>query len=66
MTDKYPRGKLNDEDDGATEIAIGVENGCVKLLFRKPIVWLAFHPDEAIGLAAIILEHAKMARKGMV
>lgn len=66
MNTRFPRGKLNEDDEGSTAMAIGVEHGCVKIIFPEPMLWLALHPDEVEALAAALLEKAKLARKGMV
>lgn len=64
-TGRHPSGSVHASDEG--EIRMGVasdENtGKVMLNFGKPIVWLAFNPDEAIGLAQALIQHARKVAK---
>ncbi len=62
MSDQYPEGKLNENDEGATQIALGIDNGNVVLIFTKPITWIGGDPDWADQLADAIKEKAQMAR----
>lgn len=60
MTDpKYPFGKLNKDDEGALNIAIGIEGNTVRLDFGKPIDWFALPPGFALELAALLTKHAE-------
>lgn len=61
---EYPNGKLNDQDEGALAMMISSEPGIVKVQYPKPVSWIAFSPEEAIGLAQSLLEHARKAAKG--
>jgi hypothetical protein len=54
----YPRGKLNNDDEGATPIAIGIEDKTVIIRFFKPIVWIGMDKFQAIELANTIIEKA--------
>lgn len=56
--DKYPRGKVRSDDEGATQMAIGIRNGTIYLAFKKPILWLGFGAHEARALAAKLNELA--------
>ena len=56
---KYPEGKLNEDDEGELEIFIGTEKNNVVISFGKPVSWLALPPDKAIGLALNIIKRAK-------
>lgn len=60
MTDKYPRGKLGEDDEGVTEIAVGLnmETKTIIIMFENPIKWLGFDKEAAIALANSILEKA--------
>lgn len=58
---EYPKGRLNANDSGALAMAVGVENGKVRLDFPKPVAWVAFTPDEAMGLAEMLVKHARAA-----
>lgn len=57
-TGRFPQGKLNSEDKGELRIAIGEENGRVKILFGEDISWLAMSPNDAIKLGQAIIEGA--------
>ncbi len=62
MTDeKYPEGKLNDEDEGFLMMAISVEKGNVRIDFKKPTQWLAMNPEMAMDVASIIISNARAA-----
>lgn len=56
--DQYPRGKLNDDDDGELEMAIGVIGETVIVRFGKPVTWFGMGAHEARGLAELLLKHA--------
>jgi hypothetical protein len=56
---KYPEGKLNEQDEGALNIWIGHENGCVVLRFPKPVAWLGLPPSHAREVADALLSHAE-------
>lgn len=58
MTDQYPRGKLNDSDEGALKISLNVIDKTVVIDFGKEITWLGMSKQEAIELAKIIIERA--------
>ena len=55
---EFPNGKLNAQDEGALACAIGSENGTVKMMFPKPVAWIAFTPEQAVDIAKLLLEHA--------
>ena len=58
---QYPNGKLNVEDEGVAEMAIGVDDGRVVIAFRKPMKWIALTPDQAGELANRLIRHARSA-----
>lgn len=58
---QYPDGKLNAEDEGALAIAIGVEQGLVRVDFAKPVGWFAMPADQAVEIAQSLLKHARNA-----
>ena len=62
MSDQFPDGKLNENDEGATQVALGIEGGNVMILFTKPITWIGGDPDWADQLADAIKEKAQMIR----
>jgi hypothetical protein len=58
MADQYPRGKLNDSDEGELQMKIGVCDRTVILDFGKPVVWLGLDYHTAMNLAANIMKRA--------
>lgn len=54
----YPRGKLNNDDEGELAIAIGVEDKTVIIDFGKDITWVGMDKFQAIQFATAILKHA--------
>lgn len=58
---EYPDGKLNADDEGGIAMVVKHENGRVILAFPKPVAWVGFTADEAIGLAELLVEHARQA-----
>ncbi len=62
MSEEFPDGKLNEEDEGAISTAIGIEDGKVMILWPKPVTWIAFPPDLADQFADAIKERAQEAR----
>ena len=62
MTDeKYPNGKLNDEDEGALMVKIGTEDGAVRIDFGESTEWFAMTPDMAVDMAISLVNHARQA-----
>ncbi len=59
MSDPYPRGKLNADDEGALAICIGLQDKTIIIDFGKPVKWIGFEHQDAINLANNILKHAK-------
>jgi hypothetical protein len=59
-TGTFPDGQLNDDDQGALQMAIGRDpaDGLVHVDFGKPISWFALPPDAAINMARSLLRHA--------
>lgn len=63
MSDQFPEGKLNEEDEGATQIALGIDSGNVILMFTKAITWIGGEPDWADQLADAIKAKAQEVRE---
>ena len=62
MTDeKYPNGKLNDEDEGALMVKISTEKGAVRIDFGESTEWLAMTPDMAVDIAISLVNNARRA-----
>lgn len=55
---KYPRGKLCEDDDGETKIAIAVQDKTVIIAFPQPTIWIGLDKQTAITLANTIMEKA--------
>lgn len=58
---EYPNGRLNENDAGAIAMSCGVESGRVVLRFPKPVAWIGMTPDEAMGMAEMLVKHARAA-----
>lgn len=58
MTDQFPRGKLNADDEGELQIRIGVRDRTVVVDFGKPVVWVGMDYHTAMSLAANIMKRA--------
>jgi hypothetical protein len=54
----YPEGKVNDADEGALLVAVGIENGRITMQFPKPVAWLAMEPAQAIEVGADLIRRA--------
>lgn len=60
---KYPRGKLNESDDGETPMAIGVEGDVVIVRFPRPTAWIGMPAEMAEQLAGLLMQKAQVARR---
>jgi hypothetical protein len=61
-TGEFPNGKANPTDEG--ELRFGVttdEAGNVCIHFGKPVAWFGMPPQQAVGLAQLLIEHAREA-----
>jgi len=47
INDKFPDGKLNADDDGATHIAMFIKDGRIVFDFMKPVTWFALDKESA-------------------
>lgn len=59
LTGEFPDGRLNKDDEGAVAVAIGHDQGRVKMQFPKNLNWIAFTPEQAIDIAQTLIEHAR-------
>jgi hypothetical protein len=59
MTDQFPRGKLNADDEGELQARIGVRDKTLIIDFGKPVVWLGLDHHTAMSLAANIMKRAQ-------
>lgn len=62
-TGNFPRGKLNEDDEGELRLSVGRKDGTVCIEFGKPVHWFGMPPTEAVQLAKLLLHHAKKAAK---
>lgn len=56
-TGAHPFGKLDPQDEGELQVAIGVDKdqGVIRMVFGKPIGWLAFPSSHGRHMAKLIL-----------
>ena len=57
-TKDFPRGKLNEADEGGLRIAIGVQDKTIIIDFGTPTAWIGLDKQTALALAASIQEKA--------
>jgi hypothetical protein len=60
LKNKYPRGKLNEDDEGELQFAIGADTkeGVVIISFGKNVSWLGMPPELARDLARLLNQKA--------
>jgi hypothetical protein len=51
MIDRFPRGKLNADDEGQLAVAITTKDKTVIIDFGKPVVWFGLDYHTAMALA---------------
>lgn len=62
MTDeKFPNGKLNDDDEGVLMVKISTEKGVVRVDFGETTQWFAMTPHMAVDLAISLVNNARKA-----
>jgi hypothetical protein len=59
MTDQFPRGKLNADDEGALNIGITVRDRTMIIDFGKPCDWIGLDKQTALALADTIRKRAE-------
>jgi hypothetical protein len=59
MTDQFPRGKLNADDEGQLQVAIATQDKTVIIDFGKPVVWLGLDYHTAMKFAGNIMLRAQ-------
>lgn len=59
-TDRFPRGKVNEQDEGEIMMAVAADRGTktVVINFGKPTAWLALEYENAIELSNSIRDAA--------
>lgn len=60
---RFPRGRLNPEDEGEIQIAVGVQQDVVVLAFPKMVSWVGMPAEQAEELAQTILTRAADAKR---
>ncbi len=58
--DKYPSGKLNENDEGALYIRIFNQDKNLIIDFGKQIAWIGINKQHALELANIIIKEANL------
>jgi len=58
-TGKFPKGKLNNNDEGELRFAIGVHKNRIIIDFNTPVSWIGFDKKQAIEIANSLLIKAK-------
>jgi hypothetical protein len=63
-TGDFPDGKLGPRDEGGLMIGIAHDSKKrqVVINFGGPVSWLAMPPEQAIGLAELLFEHALLLK----
>ena len=61
-TGRYPDGKVSEQDEGEIVFAVAGHNGKVFIDFGKPVHSLGMNPDQALQLAALLVEKAANCR----
>ena len=62
-TNKYPQGKLNEQDKGGLSLAIFTNNDKIILEFGISVSWIGFDADQARSLAEILIHKADAIQK---
>lgn len=57
-TGDFPRGKLNEHDEGGLRIAVGIHKDTVMIDFGTSVKWIGLDKQTAIDLGNSILEKA--------
>jgi hypothetical protein len=62
-TGEFPHGKLSDDDEGEINVAISRHvapdgSQMVRFDFGKPVAWLSLPREQALALAAVIIQQA--------
>lgn len=57
--EQYPRGKLNADDEGQLQLAVGVQDKTLIIDFGKQVVWLGLDYFTAVEFAKTILRRAE-------
>lgn len=58
-TGQFPRGHLNETDEGEIGLAVTVKNNTVILAFGKSVSWIGLSRVEAVELAELLKRRAQ-------
>jgi len=58
MSEKYPRGKIADDDEGEADMAITVRDRTVIIAFAKPMNWIGMDKQTALAIGRKLIERA--------
>jgi hypothetical protein len=59
QSEQYPNGKLSDDDEGASQMAVYNKQGRVLIRFPAPTNWIGMNTDQAFAFAAALVKHAR-------
>lgn len=64
-TGRFPRGKLNEEDQGEIQMAIGTDlvKNVVMVHFGAPMKWLALDRTTALAMSESLRQKAEQLRE---
>lgn len=54
MNNKYPWGKLNEDDEGHAALAIHIESNVLRIDFAKPMAWIGLDKKTALEFVAAL------------
>jgi len=65
MRGNYPRGKIRDDDEGATLLQMGIKNGVVIMDFGKNLRWIGLHKEQALEISNMLLSLSKQLEENL-
>lgn len=57
-TGDFPKGKLNESDEGGLTFAVARDGDNVRVEFGTPVAWMAMPVDVAVAFAKVLLDSA--------
>ena len=60
MSNTYPRGKLNAQDEGQLGVTVFVKDKTVMIEYSKLILWVGMDKSQALALAKILTDAANL------
>ena len=58
-TGRFPKGKLNEHDEGELAMAVGRKDDNIVIDFGSPVTWFALPPKQARAFAELVIKHAE-------